>query len=71
MFVEFVFLLCLEVSCFLGCGCFFMVLFYLVFKESEGEIVLSVLGLGLDMEIWEGGNLESRLGLEGGGLKWS
>lgn len=71
MLVEPVFLLCLEASCSLGCGCPLMVPLHLAPKEPEGETALSVLGSGPDMEIWEGGNLEPRLGLEGGGSKWS
>lgn len=67
MLVEPVFLLCLEASCSLGCGCPLMVPLHLAPKEPEGETALSVLGSGPDMEIWEGGNLEPRLGLEGGG----
>lgn len=66
MLVEPVFLLCLEASCSLGCGCPLMVPLHLVPKEPEGETALSVLGSGPDMEIWEGGNLEPRLGLEVG-----
>lgn len=69
MLVEPVFLLCLEASCSLGCGCPLMVPLHLAPKEPEGETALSVLGSGPDMEIWEGGNLEPRLGLEGGGVK--
>ena len=65
MLVEPVFLLCMEASCSLGCGCPFTAPSYQVLEEPEDEAALTVPWSGSDTALHCTEEAQSQVGLGG------